>query len=152
MKRVFCKLSIRLLAMELLPFTRASMQGLLELMRQYTNLQRKKQHIHNLKEPGNHVSLDDRGPLTRAEGVGHWLVHKFGFALIHQGPFCAALILQVRLVHARAEAGMPTPSCAASVCAMLSFRQCGASLHTVPYDSRQRLDLLRTPTSCMRYA
>ena len=40
--------------------------------------------------------LDSRGALTRAEAVKDWLLNKFGFSLLHQGPFCAALLLQVR--------------------------------------------------------
>lgn len=39
--------------------------------------------------------LDSRGEVTRAEGVKDWLLNKFGFCLLHQGPFCAALLLQV---------------------------------------------------------
>lgn len=45
--------------------------------------------------------LDGRGALSRAEVVKDWLLNKFGFCLLHQGPFCAALLLKVRLAEPR---------------------------------------------------
>jgi hypothetical protein len=39
--------------------------------------------------------LDSRRAMSRAEGVKDWLLNKFGFCLLHQGPFCAAMLLQV---------------------------------------------------------
>lgn len=77
--------------------TLAGIQDLLGLMREYENLLRKRGHVHDLAANKPFSSLDDRGPLSRAEDVGRWLVHKLCFALIHQGPYCAALVLQVRL-------------------------------------------------------
>ena len=41
-------------------------------------------------------ALDSRDPMSRAEAVKDWLLNKFGYSLLHQGPFCAALLLQVR--------------------------------------------------------
>ena len=42
------------------------------------------------------TALDGRGAVTRAEAVKDWLLNKFGFCLLHQGPMCAAMLLQAR--------------------------------------------------------
>ena len=42
------------------------------------------------------TALDSRGAVTRAEAVKDWLLNKFGFCLLHQGPLCAAMLLQAR--------------------------------------------------------
>lgn len=41
------------------------------------------------------LPYDATGPGSRAEFVGLWFGNTFTFALFHQGPYCAALLLQV---------------------------------------------------------
>eukprot|EP00892_Ulva_mutabilis_P005977 jgi/Ulvmu1/3751/UM174_0008.1 len=86
-------------------------EDLLELMRQYENLNRKRMHVHDLHEKRGFVGLDDRGPLMRAEEVGHWLVHKLCFAMVHQGPFCATLILQDYFRNCSSDGRLSTLGC-----------------------------------------
>ena len=71
----------------------------------------KKRKELNAHEQGNGLggasdrllAFDDMGGISRADNVGAWLSNCFSYALFVQGPYCAALLLEVML-----SACMPT--------------------------------------------
>lgn len=72
-----------------------TVQVRLECVRVRASIVKKTRELHSQARGGELIAYDALGAVSRAERIGNWLGNTFCYALHHQGPFCAALLVQV---------------------------------------------------------
>ena len=58
-------------------------------------ISKKAKELSHQDASGELIAYDSLGEVSRADRLGNWLGNTFCYALHQQGPFCAALLMQV---------------------------------------------------------
>ena len=83
------------------PVWQVRLQGVKRL----AELRKREQELESLSVRDDALlAYDSLGAVSRAENVGLWMGNAFCYALLHQGTFCAGLLLEVSSAHSLTDA------------------------------------------------